>query len=65
MVVAFVQDEDPAQDKPAQDKTAAPATGAAAGAAQSAAARPETSPVRRILQAAFVKVPPAVRKTTN
>ncbi len=101
MVVAFVQDEDPAQDKPTKpaDKAPAaasqPATGTPAGAGQrganapagaaqpaanaptaaqaigggsqpAAAARPEpASPVRHVLQAAMVKVPAVVKKTTN
>ncbi len=68
MVVAFVQDEDPAQDGPAKPaKTAAQSGGAKPGAnVKSAAARPEpASPVRHVLQAALVRVPPALRKTTN
>jgi tetratricopeptide (TPR) repeat protein len=70
MVVAFVQDEDPAQDKTAKPAPDAPAGGAQpvvnGPGGQPAEWRPEqASPVRRVLQAAFVRVPPAVKKTTN
>ena len=61
LVVAFVQDEDPAQDKAATAAADTPAAGAQAGGGRAEA----PSPVRRVLQAAMVKVPAAARKTTN
>jgi tetratricopeptide (TPR) repeat protein len=60
LVVAFAQDEDPAQDKPSK-----PAAGAPAGRGNApAAGGPQSSPVRQVLQAVSVKVG-AAKKTTN
>jgi hypothetical protein len=65
MVVAFVQDEEPAQDKSSKPAASATANAAAGTANVAVAGGLGSSPVRKVLQAAFVKVPPATKKTTN